>query len=164
MSPPNIVASLVQWRALAHLISCIGESKFNAKWVKINKVRIARDIVSTCSEYPYVQVELASGKSADKAKSKEKPTKSTKEQTHKKPAKQRLVKAKTVESALAFRPLSVAVTGTLEQASAEKVPQGKGSMEKKEVKEDESSKFVAVDSLSPNRGGQNRSGRCYTMQ
>ena len=125
ISPPKIIASLVQWRALADLINCIGRCKFNVKRVKIDKVRVTRDIVSASAENSDVQVELANEKNADKAKSKEKPTKSTKGQIQEKPAKQSLDKAKTGESASRFRPLSVVVAESLEQASAEKVPQGK---------------------------------------
>ena len=92
ISPPNIVTSLVQWRALAHLINCIGESKFNVKHVKIDKVRVTIDIVPASVDNSDVQVELASEKKTDQAKSKEK---STEKQAHKKPAKQSLDKAKT---------------------------------------------------------------------
>ena len=71
ISPPNLVASLVQWRALAHLINCIGESKFNVKRVKIDKVRVTRDIVPASVDNSDVQVELTSDET-DQAKSKEK--------------------------------------------------------------------------------------------
>ena len=144
INPPNLVASLVQRRALAHLINCIGESKFNVKHVKIDKVRVTRYIVSASVDNSDVQVELATEKNTDQAKSKEKSTKLTEKQTHKKPSKQSLDKAKTAESAPRFRPLSVVVTETLEQ----------GSTEMKKVKEDESSELVVVDSLSPNRGDE----------
>ena len=149
ISPPNIEASLVQWRALAHLINCIGERKFNVKRVKIDKVHVTRDIVPASVDNSEVQVELDSEKKTDQAKSKEKPTEA---KTHKTPAKQSLDNVRTAESVLIFRPLSVVVAESLEQASAEKVSQGKASMEKKKVKEDESSEFVVVDSLSPDRG------------
>ena len=126
ISPPNIVASLVQWRALAHLINCIGERKFNVKRVKIDKVRVTRDILPASADNSDIQVELASEKNTDQAKSKEKPTE---KQTHKKPAKQSLDKARTAEFAPRLRPLSVVVAESLEQASAEKVPQEKASMD-----------------------------------
>ena len=63
ISPPNIVASLVQWIALAP-INCIGESKFNVKRVTIDKVRVTRDIVPASIDNSDVQVELASEKNA----------------------------------------------------------------------------------------------------
>ena len=148
ISPPNLVASLVQWRALAHLINCIGESKFNVKCVKIDKVRVTRDIVPASVDNSDVQVELTSDQT-DQAKSKEK---SSEKQTHKKSVKQNLDKANTAESAPKFRPLSV-VAESLKQASVGKVPQGKASSEKK-AKEVESSEFVVVDSLSPDRGDE----------
>ena len=149
ISPPNLVASLVQWRALAHLINCIGQSKFNVKHVKIDKVCVTRDIVPASVDNSDVQVELASDQT-DQAKSKEK---SSEKQTHKKSVKQNMDKANTAESAPRFRPLSVVIAESLGQASAGKVPQGKASLEKK-VKEVESSEFVVVDSLSPERGDE----------
>ena len=127
ISPPNLVASLVQWRVLAHLINCIGESKFNIKRVKIDKVRVTRDIVPASVDNLDVQVELTSDQT-DQAKSKEK---SSEKQTHKKSVKQNLDKANTAESAPRFRPLSVVIAESLGQASAGKVPQGKASLEKK---------------------------------
>ena len=136
---------------MAHLINCIGESKFNVKRVKIDKVRVTRDLVPASIDNSDVQVELASEKNMDQAKSKEK---QTKKQTHKKPAKQSLDKAKTAECVPRFRSLSVVVAESLEQASAEKFPQRKGSMEKRKVKEDESSEFVVVDSLSLDRADE----------
>ena len=51
INPPNMIACLVHWRALAHLINCVGESKLSVKETSKKNYTINIDSMDTNSEY-----------------------------------------------------------------------------------------------------------------